>query len=84
MLYDNKNNGKVGAELKKRISEGTKLSVLSGMFSVYGYQALKKELSKVSDVRLLLSNWHNDSNNSLAGSLSELRLKNQLAVKTVA
>lgn len=84
MLYDNKNNGKVGAELKKRISEGTKLSVLSGMFSIYGFQALKKELSKVSDVRLLLSNWYNDSNNTLAGSLSELRLKNQLNQARIA
>lgn len=84
MLYDNKNNGKVGAELKRKISQGTKLSVLSGLFSVYGYQVLKKELAKVAETRLLLSGWNENTISSLAGGHTELRLKNQLDQARIA
>lgn len=84
MLLDNKNNGKVGSELKRRISSGTKLSVLSGLFSIYGFQVLRKELAKISETRLLLSGWKGNVASSLAGSRTELRLKNQLDQARIA
>ncbi len=84
MLYDNKNNGKVGAELKRRISQGTKLSVLSGLFTIYGFQVLKKELTNVVNARLLLSGWNDNTIVSLAGSHTELRFKNQLDQARIA
>jgi len=84
MLLDNKNNGKVGTELKRRINKGTKLSVLSGAFSIYAFSALKKELGQLTEMRLLLSQWSDDSIPNIAGSLLELRFKNQLDQAKIA
>lgn len=46
MLLDNKTTGRVGDELGKSIKKDARLSMLSGLFSVYGYEALWKELSR--------------------------------------
>jgi len=54
MLLDNKTTGKVGDELGKSIKKDARLSMLSSLFSVYGYEALRKELSRVASVRMLL------------------------------
>ena len=54
MLLDNKATGKVGDVLKKSIRKDARLSMLSSLFSVYGYEALRKELSRVASARLLL------------------------------
>ena len=78
MLLDNKNHGKVITELKKSLDTTSKLSVLSGMFSIYGYSALKKELGNLTDVRLLLSKWDDASLHTIAGTPQETRLKNKL------
>ena len=84
MLLDNKNHGKVVTELKKAISAGAKLSVLSGIFSIYGYVALKKELSLLTDARLLLSKWDDNTLLAVAGNLDEIRLKNRLDQAQIA
>ena len=84
MLLDNKNHGKVITELKKAISTGSKLSILSGLFSIYGFHSLKKELSNVPETRLLLSKWDNESIKILAGSLPETRFKNRLDQAKIA
>jgi SNF2 family DNA or RNA helicase len=84
MLLDNKNHGKVIAELKSEISSEAKLSVLSGVFSIYGYAALRKELSALAETRLLLSKWDDDALHTIAGSLSEIRFKNHLDQARVA
>ena len=55
MLLDNKKNGKVGDALRDNIQRNSRLSIISGMFSIYAYEALKKELSQVEEVRLLFS-----------------------------
>ena len=55
MLLDNKKNGKVGDELRKHLTDGTQLSVISGLFSIYGFDALKKELRHIDRLRLILS-----------------------------
>ena len=84
MLLDNKNNGKVGAELKSRIKKGDKLSILSGLFSIYGFASLSKELNQISDSRFLISKWNDDSIKSLSGSTTEIRLKNRLEQTRIA
>ncbi len=90
MLLDNKQNGKVGEALRQHFTKGSKLSVISALFSIYGYESLKKELSRVDEVRLLLSkslDTQDDSNNpfpELIGDSFEQRFKNQLNQKSIA
>ncbi|MCP8685965.1 helicase-related protein [Marinobacterium sedimentorum] len=84
MLLDNKNSGYVGTELKAHAYEGSKLSVLSALFTLYGFSVLKKELSKTSNVRLLLTDWPHSNLQSLIGSEKELRLTNKLDQKRIA
>ena len=84
MLLDNKNNGLVGEELKKRSFDNSKLSVLSSLFTIYGFATLKKELSSLSSGRLILTNWQDQSLQSLVGSESEVRLTNQLNQRRIA
>ena len=84
MLLDNKNNGHVGNELRRNLSAESKLSVLSSLFSIYGYASLKKELNRLPAVRLLLSEWDDLQLQSLVGSESTLRLINKLDQKRIA
>ncbi len=89
MLLDNKKNGKVGDELRKHLSSGTKLSVMSSLFSIYGFESLKKELKSIDGVRLLLFPDSLNDNNvpcfpMLAGDEFELRFKNQLNQMQIA
>jgi ERCC4-related helicase len=84
MLLDNKNHGNVLAELKKSLDTYSKLSVLSGMFSIYGYAALKKELGSIKDMRLMLSKWEDASLHTIAGTPQETRLKNKLDQSHIA
>lgn len=53
-LLDNKNQGVVQDALKKNIQPNARLSILSGLFSIYGYAALKQELATIDSLRLLL------------------------------
>lgn len=88
MLLDNKKNGKVGDELRKHLSDGTKLSVVSALFSIYGFEALKKELKSIDGARLLLCpEQDNDDTprfSELEGDEFELRFKNQLNQSQIA
>ena len=84
MLLDNKGHGKVITELQKAIQPGSKLAVLSGLFSIYGFSALKKELSNLDEFRLMLSRWDDASLHTLAGTPQETRLKNKLDQSRIA
>ena len=85
MLLDNKNSGYVGNELKRRSFEGGKLSVLSSLFTLYGFASLKKELSKLHNSRLFLTDWQGQQSlQSIVGNEQEVRLINQLDQKRVA
>ena len=55
MLIDNKKNTKVGNVLKEYISKGDKLSIISGYFTIYAFKELKSKLSKVKNLKLLIS-----------------------------
>lgn len=87
MLLDNKKNGKVGDVLKKNITNNSKLSIISSYFTIYAFAELKKELTRIKELRLLFSvpifkNAH--SNNFLSGEPEEIKFKNQLQQVQIA
>ncbi|MDR4516158.1 MAG: SNF2-related protein [Nitrosomonas sp.] len=89
MLLDNKKNGKVGDALKNNLKIGARLSVISGLFSIYGFEALKNELSRVEKVRLLFSKIEATKEGtlnfqSLNGDAFERRFKNRLNQTQIA
>lgn len=45
----------VGDDLKSSISKDSKLSVAASIFSIYGFESLKKELSKVEELRFIFT-----------------------------
>lgn len=51
---DNKLN-KVGDELKLNIEKGSKISIISSYFSIYAFKELKKELSKIDELRFIFT-----------------------------
>src|SRR5690606_38690957 len=53
-LIDNVNN-RLGDDLKAGIKKGSKLSIAASSFSIYAYEALKKELEKVEELRFVFS-----------------------------
>lgn len=84
MLLDNRNHGKVIDEMRSSLSSDGRLSILSGIFSIYGFSALKKELSQLKEVRLLLSKWDEAHAMLLSGTSSEVKIKNRLNQAQVA
>jgi len=85
-ILDNKSLGNVVSELKGNIAAGCSLSVVSALFSLYAYDELKKELSKVSGCRLLVPR-HADGEDvfkNLPGNHLDRHLRNQLDVTRIA
>ncbi|PID99731.1 MAG: helicase, partial [Acidobacteria bacterium] len=85
-MLDNKSLGNVVSELKGNISDGSTLSVVSALFSLYAYDELKKELSKVSKFRLLVPS-HGDEEGfikNLPGNNLDRRLRSRLDVTRIA
>lgn len=54
-MIDNKTTGKVYEELVKNVQHGSRLSVISGYFTIYAYAELKKELSKINNMRFVFT-----------------------------
>ena len=52
--FDNKINI-VGDDLKESIKKGSKLSIASSIFSIYGYESLKKELNQIEELRFIFT-----------------------------
>jgi len=53
-LLDNGSNGSVGKELRKLITDGSRLSVLTSAFSIWAYVHLDSQLRQSKGLRLLL------------------------------
>ena len=53
-LIDNINN-LLGDDLKEMLTAGTKLKIAASCFSIYAYEALKKELSKVESLEFIFT-----------------------------
>ncbi len=99
-ILDNKNNGKVIDELKENLEKSSKLSIISAYFTIYAYQELKKELSKIDSLRFLFTEQNfkkqddellrqyyiskKINNNTLFGNEFEIKLKNELNQTNIA
>ncbi len=85
-ILDNKGLGTVVDVLKEEINPGSKLSVISAFFSIFAYEELKKELSKVDDFRLLLpSNPKTEVfKDNVSGTALDRRLRNRLNTAYIA
>lgn len=46
---------KFGDDLKKEIKENSKIRICASIFSMYGYEALKEELSKINEFKFIFS-----------------------------
>jgi len=53
-LIDNVNT-RLGDDLKESIKKGSKLSIAASTFSIYAFEALKKELGKIDELRFIFS-----------------------------
>jgi len=93
MLLDNKGQGKVGDALVKGIQTNARLSILSRLFSIYGFCALKKQLERADVLRLLIpSNDFSDASGGLqpfrveglTGSEADRRFRNSLNLVEIA
>ncbi|MBI9060152.1 MAG: DEAD/DEAH box helicase family protein [Labilibaculum sp.] len=51
----NNRTEKVGDDLKKDIIRGSKINVAAGIFSIYGFESLKSELSKIDELRFVFT-----------------------------
>lgn len=91
VLLDNKSQGKVGETLVEALKPNARLSVLSALFSIYGFSALRDALEDTASARLLLADTPDDSVAGqatrlpgLAGSAADRRFRNGLDVAKVA
>jgi len=93
MILDNKIHGKVGDKLKENLEKGSRLSILSSLFSVFGYHELKKELDKVEKFRMVIPNNPAGSQVSedgdylvdgLTGSKADRPFRNKLNITRIA
>lgn len=94
-ILDNKFNF-VYQELSENIKKGSKLSVISALFSIYAYDKLKKDLSKIDDLRFIYtkpsflkddtkeSRQYYINNNSIFGGDYEIKLKNELTQGSIS
>ena len=99
-FLDNKSNGNVVDELKQSIEKSSKLSIISAYFTIYAYQELKRELSKIESLRFLFTEQNfkkpdeellrqyyiskKINSNTLFGTEFEIKLKNELNQTTIA
>ncbi len=52
--FNNKTD-KAGDDLKSIIEKGSKIDIAAGIFSIYGYESLKSELSKIEKLRFIFT-----------------------------
>lgn len=99
-LIDNRQQGKVIDELVSGILPKARLFVISAYFSIYAYEALKKELSSIEELRFIFTTpsyvkqksdlqrefyiAQKQAENPLSGSEFEIRLKNKLTQSAIA
>lgn len=52
-IRDNYHRGSVGKFLKEKITDGSKLSIVSAYFTIYAFEALKPQLADIDSLRFL-------------------------------
>jgi SNF2 family DNA or RNA helicase len=97
-MLDNKQNGKVSDELRENLRKGSRLSVISAYFTIYAFDALKKELSKIDKMRFifteptfvkkdneLIREYYIEKNEkNISGNEFEIKLRNELKQSHIA
>jgi len=85
MLLDNKSQRKVGDVIAQKLSaENAELTILSSMFSIYGFAKLNKQLSKIQQLRLAIPESSNNGMSELVGTRSDRKFRNGLNMARVA
>ena len=94
-FLDNKNEF-VYKELQESIKKGSKLSIISALFSMYAYDGLKKDLNKIESMRFIytdpsfVKNKEKEAreyyieNNSIFGNEFEIKLKNEMTQGSIS
>ncbi|KON87946.1 helicase [Sporosarcina globispora] len=98
-MLDNKRSGIVGDALKSYFKKDAKVAIMSSYFTIYAFEALKKELMKVDEVRFLFidptftSEKHTQGTTDidksgrekrLSGSELEIKMRNELTQAKIA
>lgn len=89
--------GRVYDELKSNITRGSKLSVISAYFTIYGYASLKKELNSIDNMRFLFTEptfvqnsnevsreFCIDHEKAITGNQFEIKLRNEMKQSQIA
>ena len=97
-MLDNKNQNTVFNELKEYINFNSKLSIISGYFSIYAYHQLKSELDEIDNMRFIFTEPSfiknknntetreyeiNQSEQGVFGNKYELKLKNEMTQSAI-
>lgn len=97
-VLDNKKH-RVVDELKEELNKGSKLSVISAYFTIYAYAELKKELSKIDNMRFIFTEptfVHKDQElireyyiernpeKKMSGNEFEIKLRNEMKQAAIA
>jgi SNF2 family DNA or RNA helicase len=97
-VLDNKKH-RVVDELKEELNKGSKLSVISAYFTIYAYAELKKELSKIENMRFIFTEptfVHKDQElireyyiernpeKKMSGNEFEIKLRNEMKQAAIA
>ena len=82
-LIDNRKYGKVIDSIKESLKKDSKVSIISSAFSIYAFNALKKELANINHLNFLFSKF-DSGNSSLLGNESERKFRNQLNCVQIA
>ena len=98
-MLDNKKTGIVGDALKPYFKKNAKVAIMSSYFTIYAFEALKKELMKVEEVRFLfidptftserdtkdaIDSDKRDREKRLSGSELEIKMRNELTQAKIA
>ena len=96
-IINNKMTGRVYDELKSNITRGSKLSVISAYFTIYGYASLKKELNSIDNMRFLFTEptfvqnsnevsreFCIDHEKAITGNQFEIKLRNEMKQSQIA
>lgn len=87
------NKKSLGETLIQNIKENDKASIIAAYFTIYGFHKLKKELSKIENLRLILSSGlfsfedrqlFSDKVTDINGDKYEYHFKNQLNIHKIA
>ena len=93
VLLDNKGQGRVGNALEKSIQANANVSILSSLFSIYGYSALEKKLNRTNTLRLLIPSGNTPTASKdvipfriteLTGGEADRRFRNSLNMNEIA